>query len=258
MKELGTQIRALRRARGMTQESLAERLHVSAQAVSKWENHLSAPDVSLLPALAAVFDTTIDELFGYDRSEIEGAVMDVCRASWEYRESDRLKSRDILKAGLERFPGNAILLNNYLYTLDYETENDEIIAVAAKLAESVEGDAGSDDVRYDALRFLAGAYARKGEYDFARATLERIPEIYFTKLSAAAETLRGKEKYDAANAQKWVCLELMVDMMRELAAYYADEGETDKAAAEKAKARELIALFAPERDWIASLLKEVE
>lgn len=258
MKELGTQIRALRRARGMTQESLAERLHVSAQAVSKWENHLSAPDVSLLPALAAVFDTTIDELFGYDRGEIESAVMDVCRASWEYRESDRLKSRDILKAGLERFPGNAILLNNYLYTLDYETENDEIIAVAAKLVESVEGDAGSDDVRYDALRFLAGAYARKGEYDFARATLERIPEIYFTKLSAAAETLRGKEKYDAANAQKWVCLELMVDMMRELAAYYADEGETDKAAAEKAKARELIALFAPERDWVASLLKEVE
>lgn len=258
MKELGTQIRALRRARGMTQESLAERLNVSPQAVSKWENHLSAPDVSLLPALAAVFDTTIDELFGYDRSETEGDVMAICRESWQYREGDRLRSREILKAGLERFPGNAILLNNYLYTLDYETENDEIIAVAAKLVESVEGDARSDDVRYDALRFLAGAYARKGEYGFAKATLERIPEIYFTKLSAAAETLRGQEKYDAANAQKWVCLEMMVDMMRELAAYYEDEGEMDKAAAEKAKARELIALFTPERDWIASLSKEVE
>ena len=258
MKELGTQIRALRRARGMTQEGLAERLHVSPQAVSKWENHLSAPDVSLLPALAAVFDTTIDELFGYDRSGIEEEVMAVCRESWQYRESDRLRSRDILKAGLERFPGNAILLNNYLYTLDLTEENDEIIAVAAKLVESVEGDVRSDDVRYDALRFLAGAYARKGEYDFARATLERIPELYFTKLSAAAETLRGREKYDAANAQKWVCLEMMVDMMRELAAYYEGEGETDKADAEKAKARELIALFEPERDWVGSLLKEVE
>ena len=258
MKELGTQIRALRRARGMTQEGLAERLHVSPQAVSKWENHLSAPDVSLLPALAAVFDTTIDELFGYDRSELENEVMEICRASWECRESDRLKSRAILQKGLERFPQNAILLNNYLYTLDFAEENDEIITIASKLAESAEGDAHLDDVRYDALRFLAGAYARKGEHEFAKATLERIPEIYFTKLSAAAEALRGKDKYDAANAQKWVCLEMMVDMMRELAAYYEDEGEADKAAAEKAKARELIALFAPERDWIASLLKEVE
>ena len=258
MKELGTQIRTLRRARGMTQEGLAERLNVSPQAVSKWENHLSAPDVSLLPALAAVFDTTIDGLFGYDRSETEAEVMAVCRESWQYRESDRLRSREILRSGLERFPGNAILLNNYLYTLDTAEENDEIIAVAAKLVESVEGDARSDDVRYDALRFLAGAYARKGEYEFAKATLERIPEIYFTKLSAAAETLRGREKYDAANAQKWICLEMMVDMMRELAAYYTAEGETDKAAAEKTKARELIELFAPEREWIAALLQKVE
>ena len=113
-------------------------------------------------------------------------------------------------------------------------------------------------MRYDALRFLAGAYARKGEHEFAKATLERIPEIYFTKLSAAAETLRGKDKYDAANAQKWVCLEMMVGMMREIAAYYEGEGEADKADAEKAKARELIALFEPERDWVGSLLKEVE
>ena len=51
---------------------------------------------------------------------------------------------------------------------------------------------------------------------------------------------------------------MMVDMMRELAAYYTAEGETDKAAAEKAKARELIELFAPEREWIAALLQKVE
>jgi transcriptional regulator with XRE-family HTH domain len=47
----------------MTQEQLAERLSVSAQSVSKWENAVSMPDVALLPALAEVFGVSIDELF---------------------------------------------------------------------------------------------------------------------------------------------------------------------------------------------------
>lgn len=257
--ELGTTIRALRRERGMTQEGLAEALHVSAQAVSKWENHLSAPDVSLLPALASVFDTTIDALFGYDRGETEREVMAVCREALRCRErGEHPQARAVLEKALLRYPGNALLLNNYLYTLDPETEGDEIIAVALRLVESAEGDARQDDVRYDALRFLAGAYARKGEYDFARATLERIPELYFTRLSAAAEILRGKDKYDAANAQKWVCLELLVDMMRELAAYYSAEGEAERAEVEKQTARQLIALFEPSRDWVRELYREVE
>jgi len=259
MQQIGTQIRALRKARHMTQEQLAALLGVSAQSVSKWENCLTAPDISLLPALAGVFRVSIDELFGYNLRETEQAVMEICRASWEYRESDRLRSREILREGLKRFPGNAVLLNNYLYTLDFESENEEIIRAASALAEAVEGDPRSDDVRYDALRFLAGAYARAGEHEFAKATLERIPEIYFTKLSAAAEILRGRDKFEAANQQKWICVEMLVEMMREVAAYYESEGQQDKAQAEKEQARALIRLFSRgEDDWVEKLLIEVE
>ncbi len=60
---LGDHIAALRRATGMTQEMLADRLSVSSQAVSKWERQLSCPDVSLLPVIADVFGISIDELF---------------------------------------------------------------------------------------------------------------------------------------------------------------------------------------------------
>ena len=253
MKDLGTQIRALRRARSMTQEQLAERLRVSAQAVSKWENCLCAPDVSLLPGLASVFGVSMDELFGYDPSGTEEAVMGVCRESWKYRESDRAKSQDILRRGLARWPGNAILLNNYLYTLDEETENDDIISAASSLIESVESQPRYDDVRLDALRFLAGAYARKGETDFARATLERIPEIYFTKLSVAAQLMRGEDKYRAANAQKWVSLETLVEMLTELAAYYDGEDQQDKAREQREKAVQVIDLFEDGSDWMAQL-----
>ena len=63
---LGKKIHELRREKDMTQEALAERMGVSAQAVSKWENDLSAPDIAALPKLAQIFGVTVDELLGAD------------------------------------------------------------------------------------------------------------------------------------------------------------------------------------------------
>ena len=63
MNDIGNKIRNLRRKTSMTQEQLAERLGLSAQAVSKWENAVAMPDISLLPYLAEIFGVTIDELF---------------------------------------------------------------------------------------------------------------------------------------------------------------------------------------------------
>ena len=61
---LGARICALRKAQCMTQEQLAEKLGVTFQAVSKWENEIACPDVLLLPAIADIFGVSIDELFG--------------------------------------------------------------------------------------------------------------------------------------------------------------------------------------------------
>ena len=59
---LGKRIAALRREKGLKQEELAEKLGVSAQAVSKWENDQTCPDISLLPLLAKTLDISVDEL----------------------------------------------------------------------------------------------------------------------------------------------------------------------------------------------------
>lgn len=66
--DLGEKIRVLRHNKRVSQAQLAEALSVSAQSVSKWENALSAPDISLLPMLARYFGITMDELFGYPLS----------------------------------------------------------------------------------------------------------------------------------------------------------------------------------------------
>ena len=61
---LGGIIAYRRKLNSMTQEELARKLNVSAQAVSKWEQQLSSPDISLLPVIADAFDISIDSLFG--------------------------------------------------------------------------------------------------------------------------------------------------------------------------------------------------
>ena len=61
--EIGKIIRELRAEKQVNQEELAQYLGVSAQAVSKWETMASLPDITLLPAIAAYFGITIDELF---------------------------------------------------------------------------------------------------------------------------------------------------------------------------------------------------
>lgn len=61
--EMGMKIKALRAKKGVTQETMAEALGVSFQAVSKWENNLTMPDISLLPALSVYLGVTIDDLF---------------------------------------------------------------------------------------------------------------------------------------------------------------------------------------------------
>jgi len=62
METLGKKISKYRKLKQMTQEDLAIKLNVSAQAVSKWENDLSIPDLPLLIELADIFNVSMDEL----------------------------------------------------------------------------------------------------------------------------------------------------------------------------------------------------
>ena len=62
METLGLRIGMLRRQKGLKQDEIAEMLNVTPQAVSKWENDQTCPDISLLPQLANMLGVTVDEL----------------------------------------------------------------------------------------------------------------------------------------------------------------------------------------------------
>mgnify|MGYP000028436353 FL=1 len=68
---LGKRILYHRKRLGLTQDQLAERMGVTAQAVSKWEHDLSCPDVTTVPRLAELFGISTDELLGVARAPEE-------------------------------------------------------------------------------------------------------------------------------------------------------------------------------------------
>lgn len=68
MATLGNRIALYRKQNNYTQEELASKLNVSSQAVSKWENDLSIPDISLLIDLANLYNVTLDILVKGDNA----------------------------------------------------------------------------------------------------------------------------------------------------------------------------------------------
>lgn len=228
MMQLGENIKALRKRKNISQETLANVLGVSFQTVSKWENFVTMPDISMLPAIAYFFGVTTDELLSFNLFEAEKEVEKICQNAYEYRDTSPAKSEEILRKGLQRFPGNDILLNNLLYTLDYQTRSEEVIHICKALIETTK----DDSVKYDACRILALCYKENGQKDLIEAALEKIPEIYFTKLELMAALLETENGYEAAQRQKRLSAESLVNMLIFAGKYLKAHGEEQKAASQ--------------------------
>ncbi len=121
METMGQIIKRLRKERGFTQEELAEQLGVTFQAVSKWENGSSMPDISQVVPLAAVFNVSTDVLFGIygtdDVKEVRGMISDAYNLIDSPVTKEGLhRCYDALHEGLQKYPNNTGLLMQCLET----------------------------------------------------------------------------------------------------------------------------------------------
>ena len=218
---LGTKIRALRRRNGRTQESLAEALGVTAQAVSRWESGGSYPDMELMPSIANYFGVTIDELFGYhgDREQKIDAIIGRIDAYDIGRDSDDGWVEDclaILRDGLAEFPGNERLLITLAETLweagwrrhhgwlgydeegyiqyhyDHHKKN-EYWAECAKVCESLAESTSDNTVFTRAIAILVPLYRTYGEFDKAVACANRMPKLQQSQEFLLTEGTDGKQ-----------------------------------------------------------------
>ena len=114
-------LKALRQAKGLTQEELAIRLHVVRQTVSKWEKGLSVPDADLLIRLAEVLDTTVSRLLGADIPEDENSRNDLAEQLSRINEQLAVRNRRgrfILRLVLGILAA-IVVFNNLLLVFNY-------------------------------------------------------------------------------------------------------------------------------------------
>ena len=103
----GQIIKKLRNEANMTQETLAELLNISPQAVSRWETNLTMPDISLLPPLANLFQVTTDYLLEMDTYQKDLRKTEFEEAFYEYwKKDDKEKNYNIAIAATTEYPNN--------------------------------------------------------------------------------------------------------------------------------------------------------
>lgn len=91
-KSMGSFLTVLRKANGLTQKQLAEKLNVSDKAVSRWERDECAPDLSLIPVLAEIYGVTSDEILRGQRTDPDKLYYGADRANAQKQRNRILKS----------------------------------------------------------------------------------------------------------------------------------------------------------------------
>lgn len=134
---LGEKIYELRKKNNLTQEMLADSLYVSAQAVSKWERGVANPDLELIPAMAALFGVSADELFGISVKNDNHAATEMLEQRIIYLERlvDMIMSGDG-ESALEESLSECNALESFDFTSMTESEREKWVLGNAEIIES--------------------------------------------------------------------------------------------------------------------------
>ncbi|MBE6776711.1 MAG: helix-turn-helix transcriptional regulator [Ruminococcaceae bacterium] len=191
MNCINRQIKNLRKSKDITQEQLAEIVGVSPQAVSRWECGTTYPDILLLPRLAEVFNTTVDELLGVNEKQKAEEITNIIN------EAEKLINKNItvepiknLRKALEKYPKNDRLLCTLLYAL-YVASEDEALCCEydeeiISIAEWIEKYSVDNYCRNEANRVLFRHYCD---------TDRKKEALYIATKMADIETCIQRNKY---------------------------------------------------------------
>lgn len=133
MLYLQENIKKYRMIKNYTQEDVAEYLGITPQSVSKWERGESYPDITLLPALANIFETSIDLLVGMDTIRAEKTRYNIHKkAVDDQRKGDYDSAEKIYRDALLIYPNKPGMILGLASTLALKGNTDEAIALVEK------------------------------------------------------------------------------------------------------------------------------
>ncbi len=200
MLYLGTNIKEYRLKKGYTQEQLAYELGVSSQTVSRWETGTTYPDIVMLPVIAELFDTSIDNLMGYAK-ECSTTEREAFFA--KIHALDTLEKIACHREILQQYPNDTILqfsLANLLYGL-VKKQNDACAEQEVRLLCNRILHSNLPDMQCGAKRLMAFLSAKNGNVEEAMKYVNELPSVYCGREIVAEQILHGLSFKAALN--KW-------------------------------------------------------
>lgn len=203
---IGETIATLRRQKGITQETLANRVGVSAAAVSKWETGASCPDVTLLVPLARALGTDVNGLLSFTAqptdAEITACINEIAGLALS-GEAEAVRRR--IDAAWKEYPGCAALAYQFaatLLSLPMWTGGSVCEADRARAEALLEEVVRGDDPHYSvrAAHMLVGLYVGDGALDRAEALLKDLSEP--VPDAAMVRALVAQKHGDIENAKR--------------------------------------------------------
>lgn len=194
---IGDNLKQLRLQKGLTQEQLADVFGVSAQAISRWENNTSYPDITLLPGLSIFYNTSVDAIVGMDEIRKEETLR---RIHGEINElvagGEPEKAVTLIRDSLKTYPSDSSLLMSLGETLAHQTDDpaatQEAISIAERILQSNDVSTKAKGTTSANLLFL---YLRAGQWEKANMLIRSLPHIWESREILMPEVYGNKE-YD--------------------------------------------------------------
>lgn len=204
-KTIGEILKELRKANGMTQEQVAEALNVSFQSISRWENGMSYPDITLIPIIARLFNVSTDTLFDMDTTDRKRTWDRYEQQYKDCRQSGNLVAcRDTMRKALEQFPRDYHFLMNLAQTLYLfeggtaaeraEYANGRYAEQIRIMCERVLDDCRIEQERLRATLLLCRYYAAAGNQHEALRLANGVADFEHCREVLLGEILNGDDK----------------------------------------------------------------
>ena len=188
-------LKKFRMEKGLTQEDVANFLRITPQSVSKWERGETYPDITFLPALANIFETSVDRLIGMDEIRTKEAVWDIHnRATNAMKEEKYGEAAEIYRDALKIYPnkpGMLLGLASVLALSGDTKESIELIETGLPLSENEKQKA----TMRASLCFL---YAKAGEGEKAKNLAYHLPHTRESRevITSLLDSIKTEEEFD--------------------------------------------------------------
>ena len=112
---IGENIKRLRKNKNITQEELANLFNITPAAVCKWETNDSYPDITLLMPLANYFGVSIDELIGYDETQLQEEINNIIKKYWELYFLNPIEATKLISKAYIKYSNNCDIMHLYMW-----------------------------------------------------------------------------------------------------------------------------------------------